>query len=97
MFLRADPKTALADEELVRRLEGLLGAVSVELEADRESLPATVRRAAARLADHIVRRSSIPVPRRPADAGNSAPDSAQGADHATAIPFRRSVRLGRMG
>lgn len=97
LLLRVDPKTALADEELVTHLDGLLGAVSLELEADRESIPATVRCAAVRLADHIVRRSSIPVPSRPADAGNSAKHPARGADHATGIPFRRSIRLGRMG
>ena len=72
LFLRADPETALADEELVTHLEGLLSAVSLELEADRESLPTTVRCAAAQLADHIVRRSSIPVPSRPTGAEESA-------------------------
>jgi hypothetical protein len=50
-----DPKTALADEELVTHLDGLLSAVSLELEADRESVPTTVRCAAVQLADHIVR------------------------------------------
>jgi hypothetical protein len=97
LLLGVGPKTALADEELVTRLDGLLGAVSLELEADRESLPATVRCAAVHLADHIVRRSSIPVPSRPAGAGGSAEHPAHGADHATGIPFRRSIRLGRMG
>ena len=95
LLLRVDPKTALADEEMVTHLDGLLGAVSLELEADRKSLPATVRCAAVHLADHIVRRSSIPV--RPADAGDSAKHPGHGADHATGIPFRRSIRLGRMG
>jgi hypothetical protein len=97
LLLRVDPKTALTDEETVTHLHRLLRAVSLELEADRESLPATVRCAAVHLADHIVRRSSIPVPSRPADAGGSTKKPGHGADHATGIPFRRSIRLGRMG
>jgi hypothetical protein len=97
LLLRVDPKIALADEELVTHLDRLLNAVSMELEAERESLPATVRCAAVHLAGHVVRRSSIRVPSRSASAGDSAKHPARRADHATAIPFRRSIRLGRMG
>jgi hypothetical protein len=97
LLLRAHPVTALADGELAPHLEGLLSAVSQELEADRESVPTTVRCAAVQLAAHIVRGSSIPVPRRPADAGEPVEHPAHRADQATGIPFSRSIRLGRMG
>jgi hypothetical protein len=92
-----DPATALADEELAPHLEGLLSAVSQELEVGRESVPKAVRCAAVQLAAHIVRRSSIPVPRRPAGADEPVEHPAPGADQATGIPFCRSIRLGRMG
>jgi hypothetical protein len=97
LLLRAAPATALADTELAPDLEWLLSAVSQELEADREAVPETVRCAAVRLAAHIVRRSSIPVPRSPGDGDEPAEHPVPGADHATGIPFSRSIRLGRMG
>lgn len=94
LLLRVDP--TLAGEELAPHLEALLSAVSQELETDRESLPKTVRCAALQLATHIVRRSSVPVPRWPAGAAGPR-KRPHGADHATGIPFSRSIRLGRMG
>jgi len=97
LLLRVDPETALADEKLVTHLDGLLSAVSLELEADLESVPTTVRCAAVQLADHIVRRSSIPVSSWPAGADESVKRPSHGAGEATGIPFRRSIRLGRMG
>ena len=97
LLLRVDPVSALADAELVPHLQGLLGAVSQELEAGRESVPKTVRCAAVQLAAHIVRRSSIPMSRGPRDADEPVERPVPGADHATGIPFRRSIRLGRMG
>ena len=97
LLLRVDPATARVDEELAPHLAGLLSAVSQELEAGRESVPKTVRRAAVQLAAHITRRSSIPVPPRPGGADEPVEHSAHRADHATGIPFSPSIRLGRMG
>jgi hypothetical protein len=97
LLLRVDPATALADTELAPHLAGLLSTVSQELEADCESVPQSVRCAAVRLAAHIVRRSSTPVPQWHGDADEPAKRPAPGADHATGIPFSRSIRLGRMG
>jgi hypothetical protein len=97
LLLRVHPATALANTELVPHLQSLLGAVSQELEADRESVPQSVRCAAVQLAAHIVRRSSIPVPPGLRDADEPAERPVPGADHATGIPFSRSIRLGRMG
>ncbi|WP_214403663.1 hypothetical protein [Pseudonocardia lacus] len=76
-------------------LDELLCAVSRELEADLESVPKTVRCAAVDLAGHIVRRSSIPVPRWLA--GNRAGEPGRHPDHPAGVPFSRSIRLGRMG
>jgi hypothetical protein len=97
LLLRVEPATALADEELAPQLAGLLSAVSQELEADHESVPKTVRCAAVQLAAHIARRSSIPVPPRPGGSDEPVKHPAHRADHATGIPFNRSIRLGRMG
>jgi hypothetical protein len=94
LHLRAGQQIAPADEELTVHLEGLLSAVGLELEADLESIPKAVRCAAVDLASHIVRRPSIPVPRRCA----GADEPSQHSDHgAQSIPFSRSIRLGRMG
>ena len=101
VLLRAGQQGALGDEELAVHLEELLSAVSLELEADLESVPKAVRCAAVDLAAHIVRQSSIPVPRRPAGARADADEPVRHpdhrSDHATGIPFNRSIRLGRMG
>ncbi len=97
LLLQVDPVSALADAELAPHLQRLLGAVGQELEADRESVPQSVRYAAVQLADHIVRQSSIPVPRGPRDADEPVGRTVPGADHATGVPFSRSIRLGRMG
>jgi hypothetical protein len=97
LLLRTDPATALTSGELAPHLASLLGAVSRELEVDQESVPPRVRCAAVQLAAHIVGRSSISEPRIPGDAEEPLEHPAPGADHATGIPFSRSIRLGRMG
>jgi hypothetical protein len=97
LLLRVDPATGPADTELAPHLAGLLSAVSQELEVDCESVPQSVRCAAVQLAGHIVRWSSVPAPRGPGDADEPAKRPTPGADHATGIPFSRSIRLGRMG
>ncbi len=96
LLLRVKPATVLADEELAPQLAGLLSAVSQELETGRESVPKTVRCAAVQLAAHIARRS-VTVPPRPGGSDEPLERPAQRADHATGIPFSRSIRLGRMG
>lgn len=102
LLLRAGHEDRLVGAELTSSLDRLLTAVSIALETDRGSVPASVRRAAARLAEHVVKRSSIPVPRsacarRPdrLSQADSRP-AAQIARRAT-VPFARSIRLGRMG
>jgi hypothetical protein len=96
LHLRAYQQSARADEELTVHLKRLLSAVGLELEADLESIPKAVRCAAVDLAAHIVRRPSIPVPRRPAAADEPVqPPDHRG--HAPNIPFSPSILLGRMG
>jgi hypothetical protein len=94
-LLRAVQQGDLADEQLALHLEELLSAMSLELEADLESVPKAVRFAAVELAMHIVRRSSIPVPGWGADEPVQHTD--HGSDDATGRPFSRSMQLGRMG
>lgn len=97
LLLRVEPATALADEELAPQVAGLLSAVSQALETGREPVPNSVRCAAVQLAEHIARRSSIPVPPRPGGSDEPVEHPAHRAGHATSIPFSRSIRLGRMG
>jgi hypothetical protein len=104
LLLRAGQEAGSAGEDLVTPLDRLLSAVSLELETDRESIPTAVRCAAVRLAEHIVYRSAIRVPRgavgghepvgRPpfARRGSAATDRRR-----STVPFTRSIRLGRMG
>jgi hypothetical protein len=96
-LLQAGQPNALPDEQLALHLEGLLSAVSQELEADVESIPKAVRRAAVDVAAHIVRQSSIPVRRWHVGAEEPARHPGHRNDHAPGIPFSHSIRLGRMG
>lgn len=93
-LLHNDKHDALVDEELMLRLDGLLTALALELEADRESIPKTVRGAALKLADYIVC-SSIPVPsgRSGANAPTMHDDRADHVSEALTTPSR----LTRMG
>ncbi len=97
VLLRADPQPIRADREQARYLAELLNVVGAELEADGGSLPTAVRCAAVQLAVHVVQRAATPAPGAAGECreGGHAPRSA--ADHARAIPFSRSLRLGRMG
>ncbi|MHA6783229.1 hypothetical protein ACVGOW_19870 [Pseudonocardia saturnea] len=103
LLLRAGQEVTLVGAELVPPLDRLLTAVSLELETNRGSVPASVRCAAARLAEHVVKRSSIPVPRTAVSARE--PDTLAQADRRrtartarrATVPFARSIRLGRMG
>lgn len=102
LLLRAGHGDRLVGEGLTTSLDRLLTAVSLELEADRGSVPASVRRAAAGVAEHLVRSGSIPVPRgaRAREPGRRPQadrrPAARIARRAT-VPFAPSIRLGRMG
>lgn len=96
-LLRSGPPPGRADNELARRMDRLLSAVSAELETDGDSAPAGVLRPAVQPAAHIERRSAIPNSPGPADVGPAAAHRAVGARHTRKIPFNRSIRLGRMG
>ncbi|MGE3256304.1 MAG: hypothetical protein AB7J25_22030 [Pseudonocardia sp.] len=88
-------------EDLARPVDSLLCAIGLELAADRGSVPTSVRSAAMRLAEHIVQRCSIPVPRDVVDdddpVGRTRSDRRDLVEAGHRVPFIRSVRLGRMG
>lgn len=103
LLLRARREAGVTGDELARDVDRLLCAIGLEMETDRGSVPTAVRSAAMRLAVHVVQRCSIPVPR---DAvGDDGPVGRPRADrrgfaeagHRSAVPFTRSIRLGRMG
>lgn len=103
LLLRAGHEAGLAGHDLAAPLERLLSAVSLELETGRGSMPPAVRCAAIRLAEHVVQRSPIPVPRLATGGdepvGRSQPDrcGSAAASCRSTVPFTRSIRLGRMG
>jgi hypothetical protein len=98
-ILRAPQQPASADKELMRHLDGLLSALSLELQANCESVPKSVRCAAVQLASHIIHRSAIPVPRQRQSTSPNRPIERPGhrPQYGSGIPFTRSIRLGRMG
>ena len=63
LLLRARRKAGVAGEDLAPDVDRLLTAASLELETDPETIPATMRHAVVQLAEHIVQRCTIPVPR----------------------------------
>lgn len=103
LLLRAGLDAPVAGEDLAVPLGRLLSAVSLELGTHRAALPAAVRRAVVQLAEHLVRRSSIPV--APGSTGGGEPPErprphhrgSAVAEHRSAVPFTQSIRLGRMG
>ncbi len=102
--LRAGQEARSAGGDLAPVLDRLLSAVSLELESDRESIPTAVRCAAVQLAEHLVQRwSSGPVPRgavgghEPIRRPPSDRRRSTATDRGSAVPFTRSIRLGRMG
>lgn len=101
-LLRARRAAGVAGVDLAPDVDCLLSAVSLELETDPESIPSTMRRAVVQLAEHLVQRSSIPVPGCVEGAepgGQPQPhrgDSARN-DHRPVVPHCQSMRLGRMG
>lgn len=103
LLLRARRNAGVTGEDLARDVDRLLCAIGLELEADRGSVPAAVRSAAVRLAVHLVRRCSIPVPRdvvgddEPVGPARADRRGSAEAGHGSAVPFTRSIRLGRMG
>ena len=103
LLLHASRRAGVAATDLAPDVSRLLSAVRIELESDPESVPTAVRGAAVRLAEHLMQRCVIPVPRY-AVAGEEGvehvPTAArESADtgNRSATPFTPSIRLGRMG
>ena len=101
-LLRARRTAGVAGEDLAPDADRLLSAVGLELETNAESIPTALRRAAVQFAEHLVQRSSIPVPRdaigdEPVEHLRPTRGESNGADHGSGIPFGQSIRLGRMG
>ena len=101
-LLRARRKTGVAGEDLAPDVDRLLSAVGLELETNAESIPTALRRAAVQLSEHLVQRSSIPVPRdaigdEPVEHPRPTRAESNGTDHESGTPFAQSIRLGRMG
>ena len=78
-LLRARRKAGVAGE-LARDVDRLLTASSLELETDAAAIPATMRNAVVQLAEHLVQRCTIPVPRGVLDgiAAGRSPSHAPG-------------------
>ena len=101
-LLRARREAGVAGEDLAPDADRLLSAVGLELETNAESIPTALRRAAVQFAEHLVQRSSIPVPRDAigdelAEHPRPTRGESNGADHGSGTPFGQSIRLGRMG
>jgi len=94
LLLRARRQAGVAGEDWAPDVDDLLSAVGDELDTGPESLPTTVRCAAVRLAEHLVRRSSIPVPRFAVEGDEPVehPQPHRGTDHGPVVPFARSLR-----
>ena len=102
LLLRARRKAGVAGEDLAPDVDRLLSAVGLELETNAESIPTALRRAAVQLSEHLVQRSSIPIPRdaigdEPVEHPRPTRGESNGTDHGSGIPFAQSIRLGRMG
>jgi hypothetical protein len=99
LVLRVGHSGTPLDGELSRYLDELLGAVSLELELDPESVPKRVRCAAVELAALLVQRSSsrAAVPGGLVERPDSGRRTSRADEHARDIPFTPSIRLGRMG
>ena len=99
LLLRARRKAGVVGEDLAPDVERLPTAASLDL----ETIPATMRHAVVQLAEHIVQRCTIPVPRGvvDGDAPSGHPQPARGdvapTDHRRIVPYCVSMRLGRMG
>jgi len=101
-LLRARRKSGVAGEDMAPDVDRLLSAVGLELETHAESIPTALRRAAVQLSEHLVQRSSIPVPRDAigdelVEHPRPTRGESNGADHGSGTPFGQSIRLGRMG
>ena len=101
-LLRARRTAGVAGADLAPDVDRLLSAVGLELETNAESVPTALRRAAVQLSEHLVQRSSIPIPRNAIDGEpvkhpRPTPGESNGTDHGSGIPFAQSIRLGRMG
>jgi hypothetical protein len=101
LLLRARRNAGVAGEDLAPDVDCLLTVASLEFETHPETIPATIRHAVVQLAEHIVQRCTIPVPHGvvhgDAPGGHPPPGDVARADHTRVVPYRQSIRLGRMG
>jgi hypothetical protein len=99
-LLRARDRAGLSCGLEVPGVERILHVIGQQLDSDPNSIPVNVRAAAIQLAEHISNRFSIPAPHR-ADgcAGLIERTRREPAhvDRRSAVPFSRSIQLGRMG
>ena len=101
LLLRARRRAGVVGEDLASDVDFLLTAASLEFETDPETIPATMRHAVVQLAEHIVQRCAIPVPRgvvgEDARGGHPPRGDIAGTDQTRLVPHCQSQRLGRMG
>lgn len=99
-LLRAREREGLSgslEEPVVARVLHVIGQ---QLDSDPDSIPVNVRAAAIQLAEHIWNRFSIPAPHRTDGRARSIERARREPAHVgrrSAVPFARSIRLGRMG
>jgi hypothetical protein len=98
-LLRARERAWLSDS-LEPDVARILHVIGHQLDSDPNSIPITVRAAAVQLAKHISNRFSIPAPHRTDGRAGSIERPCREPAHVgrrSAVPFARSIRLGRMG
>jgi|RhiMethySRZTD1v2_1073278.scaffolds.fasta_scaffold1973240_1 hypothetical protein len=99
-LLRARERAGLSGDLEEPDVERILHVIGRQLDSDPNSIPVNVRAAAIKLAEDISNRFPIPAPRRTGGHAGSI-ERARGEpahlDRRSAVPFARSIRLGRMG
>ena len=93
-------ETARLSDSLEPDVARILHIIGQQLDSDPDSTPVTVRAAAVQLAEHISNRFSIPAPHRTDGRAGSIERPCREPAHVgrrSAVPFARSIRLGRMG
>ena len=93
-------ETARLSDSLEPDVARILHVIGQQLDSDPDSTPVIVRAAAVQLAKHITNRCSIPAPRQTDGRAGSIERPCREPAHVgrrSAVPFARSIRLGRMG
>jgi hypothetical protein len=99
-LLRARERAGLSGSLEELDVARVLHVIGQQLDSDPDSIPVNVRAAAIQLAEHISNRFSIPAPHRTDGRARSigrARREPAHVDRRSAVPFARSIRLGRMG